>query len=347
MKNCSENHTNHANLANLANHAKGALMGQFVGDSSGATLEFFAGTISERRANKAMHMPGGGALSVGPGQITDDSELAIHLLNALHDKNPHKEFPIAAIAKEYIKWHKSNPFDIGKTCGHAFGLARNASQVLANTLRYNVASEANGSLMRITPLAIWARARSCSPDVIIGYARLEALLSHCNPICQDANAVYCLAMVHLLNHPKDNKGAVDFVVDHLHKISTRVRTLVLDTLKADNTDHIVATRNAGHVQHALQLAFYFLKSKTSFEDAIRLTLMKGGDTDTNAAIVGALMGALHGLDAIPEYMVTPVLAWDPTTVSTKSKLGHARPSTYKIVNAMKTLETMLACNFDS
>lgn len=34
----------------------------------------------------------------------------------------------------------------------------------------------------------------------------------------------------------------------------------------------------------------------------------GGDTDTNAAIVGGMIGALHGASSIPEYMKMPVLA---------------------------------------
>ena len=33
----------------------------------------------------------------------------------------------------------------------------------------------------------------------------------------------------------------------------------------------------------------------------------GGDTDTNAAIVGGMVGALQGADGIPDSMKTPVL----------------------------------------
>ena len=40
------------------------------------------------------------------------------------------------------------------------------------------------------------------------------------------------------------------------------------------------------------------------------TLSIGGDTDTNAAIVCAMMGALHGASAIPEALKAPVLAND-------------------------------------
>jgi len=35
------------------------------------------------------------------------------------------------------------------------------------------------------------------------------------------------------------------------------------------------------------------------EEAVVDSVMRGGDTDTNAAICGALLGAVHGRGAIP------------------------------------------------
>ena len=37
-----------------------------------------------------------------------------------------------------------------------------------------------------------------------------------------------------------------------------------------------------------------MRLQSSYEEAISNVLSLGGDTDTNAAIVGGLMGALHG-----------------------------------------------------
>jgi ADP-ribosyl-[dinitrogen reductase] hydrolase len=58
--------------------AVGAMLGAFVGDAAGAVLEF-AGVPSEAAVEAAMRMPGGGVLSVGRGQVTDDSEMALCL----------------------------------------------------------------------------------------------------------------------------------------------------------------------------------------------------------------------------------------------------------------------------
>ena len=41
---------------------------------------------------------------------------------------------------------------------------------------------------------------------------------------------------------------------------------------------------------------YALYNSNSFSDAIRKTIMMGGDTDTNAAIVGGMAEALYGID---------------------------------------------------
>jgi ADP-ribosylglycohydrolase len=41
---------------------------------------------------------------------------------------------------------------------------------------------------------------------------------------------------------------------------------------------------------------------TFFERCLYETNMLGGDTDTNGAIVGGMIGALVGFSRIPEYM---------------------------------------------
>jgi ADP-ribosylglycohydrolase len=55
----------------------------------------------------------------------------------------------------------------------------------------------------------------------------------------------------------------------------------------------------GWVLTASQNAFRHLASDTPIEDALIQAAGKGGDTDTNAAICGALLGAAQGSAAIP------------------------------------------------
>lgn len=58
----------------------------------------------------------------------------------------------------------------------------------------------------------------------------------------------------------------------------------------------------------------------SFEDCIYETMCKGGDTDTNGAIVGGMLGAYFGREALPKDMVSKVLE-----CSLKDSQNHNRP----------------------
>ncbi|MDB4963879.1 MAG: ADP-ribosylation/Crystallin [Myxococcales bacterium] len=65
---------------------------------------------------------------------------------------------------------------------------------------------------------------------------------------------------------------------------------------------------AGFVRVALRLAFWHLLNTPSWRDAVVDTASRGGDADTNAAIVGALVGARDGATAIPVAWSERVLA---------------------------------------
>ena len=52
----------------------------------------------------------------------------------------------------------------------------------------------------------------------------------------------------------------------------------------------------GWVLTAFRNALWQLLHATNLEEAVVDTVMRGGDTDTNAAICGALLGAVHGRD---------------------------------------------------
>ena len=71
--------------------------------------------------NLAMEMTPGGHFNLRGGQVTDDSEMSFHLLEALTSfdfQRPLKEQKISLtlqIMRQYVKWKKSRPFDMGIT----------------------------------------------------------------------------------------------------------------------------------------------------------------------------------------------------------------------------------------
>jgi len=64
-------------------------------------------------------------MGVGPGQITDDSELAICLARGLLE-DP-SSLNLDNIALYYKHWINSPPFDIGATTRNALGVLKNTN----------------------------------------------------------------------------------------------------------------------------------------------------------------------------------------------------------------------------
>ena len=79
----------------------------------------------------------------------------------------------------------------------------------------------------------------------------------------------------------------------------------LDTSVLDPSEKI------GWLKHAFVLAFMYLKDNNiSYQHAIRETIALAGDTDTNAAIVGGMIGALLGRKGIKNDYIEKVLTCD-------------------------------------
>ena len=76
----------------------------------------------------------------------------------------------------------------------------------------------------------------------------------------------------------------------------------------------------GWVMIAFRNALWQMLNAPSFEAGVVDTVMRGGDTDTNTAICGALLGAVYGIDAIPSQWVDSILNCRP-------KAGN--PSVYR------------------
>lgn len=309
-----------------------AMLGAFVGDAAGAVLEFYRQPITEEKALDAMKMPGGGHLRVGSGQITDDGELTLTLWKSLEESDLFPSY-LHCITKGYSDWYNSCPFDIGMTCSFAFetyyDLFRNKINSLDECLtlvqNLNGNSEANGALMRATAIASYID-KHPNLDIKNGIqlAKDDAKLSHPNIVCQETNMIYVFSLIHLLKgySPNDTLKLTDYFINQFitsNKVKEWYFNESLDITLMD------CKKNVGHVRWGFVLAYYFLRnSHLSFEEAIKITLMKGGDTDTNAAIVGGMVGCYKD---IPQYMLQPVLSFD----CTKELITHRiRPYEYSV-----------------
>ena len=314
------------------NAAKGCLLGALVGDAVGATLEFLLENPTSQQVTWAMSMPGGGRIQVAPGQITDDGELTLCLAQALAEC---EKFDLEIIARSYVKWIESHPFDIGFTTSSSLGAFRGAyvnKESYARIMKKSASqaclySKANGSLMRITPLGIWGHNLEVSE--IANYARQDTSLSHPNPSCGFAVACYTIAIATLIKNPGKRELAFDLAktwLDAQESLAKEEKEYtswkeVSSWLKDAEYDvNVPYEPHIGFIKIAFTHAFRHLLLGSDYESAISETVSGGGDTDTNACIVGGLIGAAVGVDNIPEKMRHAVLNCD----TTKGK--HLRPN---------------------
>lgn len=307
-------------------------------DAAGARLEFRKKKFKKVEVVNAMYFIGEKTNGINEGQFTDDSEMELALLTGLIKGKNDEYFPIEKIAKEYIKWYKSRPFDIGQTTLLSLCDATNADEMANNAFEYNEDSESNGSLMRCIPIAVVSLLKT--NESILEIAELDASLTHHSYVVKLITGIYCCIISKILSKylTEDIVDIEDLLEDIkiLSQKNEKVHNWFIEGINMICLDKYDAINNEGHVKHAFIIVIYFLKNikKYSYENAIIEVLKLGGDTDTNAKIVGNLFGAYYG-KCVPEYMSMPVLQFD----CTKSDNKHfRRPAKYGIKNGIKLIE---------
>src|SRR5262245_61654229 len=148
--------------------------------------------------------------------------------------------------------------------------------------------------MRISPLAL--ACRGMREDEVARLAREDSALTHPHPVCGDAAAAFVIAIVHALSGGGPPESSQRAALQWAER--ARARPEVVECLRAAEREAPECDgAHQGFVLIALQNAFYELLHAEGVEQGVARTVARGGDTDTNAAIAGALLGAQHGRDA--------------------------------------------------
>ena len=290
--------------------AQGVLLGQVIGDSLGSRVEFkSAEEIGKLFPRGVRELADGGPYHTIAGQPTDDSEMALTLARAILR---HHGFERDKVLDAYRDWMQTRPIDIGETTERGLlGL-------------HTTESESHGSLMRVSPIGVWAAG---DPARAAAAAREDSMLTHPNPLCVEACAAYCAAIAAGVSGAS-RKEMVKVALAH-----------------CSGPAHDAIKRNAlpedftrGRALIALQNAFYRLSSGASVEESLVATVGCGGDTDTNAAITGALLGAVLGREAFPARWVYAVLACRPLTEAASPR---PRPTEYWPDDVLELAEALL------
>ncbi len=323
----------------LLSRAQGCLLGQLCGDALGSQVEFRSpDDIRASHPQGLREMSDGGAWNTLAGQPTDDSELALALARSLVGN---RGFDAADVLTSYVEWFDSRPFDCGNTIRAALepaSIAMRTGQdpVAAACDAANAESQANGALMRISPLGIFCQAADHARAAAL--AREDAALTHPHPICVEASALFTVMVSRAVaagGKPGDLYAfACEWAGSNLDAPG------ILEILKAAGSGPPADfMKQGGWVRIALQNAVHQMLTAVNVEEGVVDTVSRGGDTDTNAAIAGALLGAVHGADSIPRSWKDRVLTCRPQ--GGREEVRHPRPHIYWPVDALVLAERLL------
>jgi ADP-ribosyl-[dinitrogen reductase] hydrolase len=261
----------------LSDRALGAYLGLAVGDALGATVEFM--TASEIAAEHGAHreLVGGGWLRLRPGQVTDDTQMALALGEALITSA--NGWDLRRVADGFVAWLHSHPPDVGQTCRRGLRRYQLEGTLVAPP---GDGDAGNGAAMRNLPVVL---ATLGDETAFRERSVAQARLTHHHPFSDAA----VLAL-----------GEITRVFLRGADITAGVRL----------AQALVAThpifkfrpwpgRSGGYVVETVQTVFDALFNTDDFESCLVLAVNRGGDTDTIGALAGQLAGALYGVDAIP------------------------------------------------
>ena len=168
----------------------------------------------------------------------------------------------------------------------------------------------NGGVMRCAPVAI---ARRRNPARLVADSAVTCAVTHYAPACQWSCIIINAVIARLLDGTAPDlagimsaataDGCPDLAgMAHADGIPATIldaiaagRSIIppgIDWLKVDQ-------RLIGHTLLALQTGLWAAVTPINLEGALIALVSAGGDTDTNAAVAGAVLGARYGASAIP------------------------------------------------
>lgn len=294
----------------LRDRAMGTMLGLAVGDAIGTTLEF----TPRDAVAKVTDVTGGGPFRLKPGEWTDDTSMALALMDSLLVDPSLNE---RDLMERFSAWYENGSysptgrcFDIGVTTRQALAEWRKTNDPIAGPT--SASSAGNGSLMRLAPVAVrhWR-----DRETLIDTAARQSKTTH----GATESVAACLALAELLADAIQGLPGTALLRERSCDYAGAIGAIMVGSWRFKHRDQI---RSSGYVAHSLEAAMWCVGRTANFRDAVLLAANLGDDADTTAAITGQLAGAIYGASAIPSGWLAK-LAWRDRIVSTTNALFDA------------------------
>jgi ADP-ribosylglycohydrolase len=276
----------------LLSRARGALLGLVVGNQLGVPTEGLGTAAAIREAFpkgvRDLQPPPKGS------PFDDDAAMALLLAESLIDTG---DFDANDVAARWVLWMKVDGRGIGITTQRALRLIERGTQPFeAGRLVSSAGTAAgNGAVMRCLPVAL---RYYDNVDKLIRVSTQQAAITHADQRCTWGAAAVNLAVRELLH---GNRHFVEEVLHRLEGAAPRALSEAIRRVPWEQEGELPLALEGqfGYVVHCVEIAFWCALHRETLEDALIFLAEAGGDTDTNAAVAGALLGAREGEAGIP------------------------------------------------
>ena len=277
----------------VADRAGGALLGTFVGDALGMPFEGLPRPSIPRQVEMI-------EARLGRGTYTDDTQMMIALAESLIARG---RVDIEHLARAFLDaYEPERGYGGGTRRVLELWRAGVVVDVAASRVFDGQGSRGNGAAMRIAPVAVCFRddhQRLCVE------AAASARVTHAHPVGVDGAVVQAAAIGAALR-----KEDILSVARATAQTAELRRTLeaVEELLAVPPAPGEVNTRlrSSADAAESVAAALYSALAHDRFETALQFAVRLGGDTDTVAAMAGAVAGARDGGHSIPTRWLAPL-----------------------------------------
>lgn len=223
------------------------------------------------------------------GQVTDDTEMTIACLRTLQGG-----YCVEDAVYNYHDFAQSGTRSLGTNTRKLFGNYKKQATYWSRfnkrfpTLEALEAAQSNGHLMRAAPFALIDDA-----DTRRRAARLDTMLTNPSMVSLRCTEIF-VDLLHALRRIEDPDRARAMVRERTSLEATRGDMHECFVHALDPLFPRDLSTERGHTLHALSAALWAGIHATSMQEGLVSVVRKAGDTDTNASIAGAMLGAVWG-----------------------------------------------------